>query len=70
VSQPTELPRLEWYKRASSNLRKYAQELETALALRVFADKKPTEYHITEINRRLADLDRLITDAERTYPPR
>jgi hypothetical protein len=39
--------RLEWYKQASANLRKYLSELEAALVSGQFADTKPTDYLIT-----------------------
>ena len=56
--------RLEWYKQASANLRKYLSELEAALASGQFADTKPTEYLITVVRLRIEDFDRLIKEAE------
>jgi hypothetical protein len=55
---------LEWYKQASANLRKYLPELEVALASGQFSERKPTEYLITEVKRRIEDFDRLIKEAE------
>jgi len=56
--------RLEWYKQASANLRKYLSELEAALVSGQFADTKPTDYVITDVKRRIEDFDRLIKEAK------
>jgi len=56
--------RLEWYKQASANLRKYLSELEAALVSGQFADTKPTDYLITDVKRRIEDFDRLIKEAK------
>ena len=58
------LSRLEWYKRASTNLRKYLAELEAALAALPLGDERPTEYLISQVKRRLAALDQQIAEAE------
>ena len=68
TDMPDELSRVEWYKRASANLRSYLAELEAALASDSFDNKKPIEHLITELKRRLADLDRAIDEAEKSPP--
>ena len=60
----TELSRLDWHKRARSNLRKYLTELEADLALRSLGNRSATEQLIVEVKRRLGMLDQLIADAE------
>lgn len=65
---PAELSRVEWYKRASANLRSYLAELEAALASDFFDNKKSIEHLITEVKRRLADLDRAIDELDKSPP--
>jgi hypothetical protein len=58
--------RLAWYRRASENLRRYLQELETARdALRNAAgDTHATDQLIPEVKRRLEELEKLLADSE------
>jgi hypothetical protein len=59
-----EMSRLEWYKKASANLRAYLAQLEAQLILRPFPNMNATEQLIAEVKCRLALLDGLIAEAE------
>lgn len=58
--------RLAWYRRASENLRRYLEELETARdALRSRgSEAHPTDQLITEVKRRLEELEKLLADRQ------
>ena len=63
-SVPDELSRLEWYGRASANLRKYLADLEAALASRSLGDMQATAHLVAEVKRRLAQLQQENAEAE------
>ena len=56
--------RFAWYRRASENLRRYLEELETARdALRDRgSDARATEQLLAEVKRRLEELEKLLAD--------
>jgi len=58
--------RLAWYKQASANLRQYLAELEAARAelRQQGVDTRATDQLIAEVQRRLAELDKLLAGGD------
>jgi len=58
--------RLDWYRRASENLRRYLEELEAARdTLRSRGNEThPTDQLIAEVKRRLGELEKLLAERD------
>jgi hypothetical protein len=61
-----DLSKLDWYKRAGANLRKYMARLEADRAAleRSGADASATKQLMVEVARRLAQLDKLVVNED------